>query len=120
MENKFEFSAVVKSFTELKVLLKSKIDCIIHTGVSPCDEIELKELATAHSENLTTYLDAEDLIYYFRFGKKEHYEYLPLGISISNLKETVNNQINPPVYSEDELMSIYQRSCEELSKITRE
>jgi hypothetical protein len=117
MENKFEFSAIVKSFAELKGSLKSKMDCIIHTGVSSCNEIELKNLAIEHIDNLSIYNDGEDEIYYFRFGKKEYYEYLPLGISVSELKGTVNNLVNPRELSPDDLMNIYQKGLVELSKI---
>lgn len=117
MENKFEFSAIVKSFAELESSLKSKMDCIIHSGVCHCDDVELKYLATEHKNNLTTYLVAGDEIYYFRFGKKEYYEYLPLGIPMSELKETVVRLISPPEYSLDDLMKIYQDSLEKLGEI---
>lgn len=117
MKNKFEFSAIVLSFAELEGALNRKSDCIIHTGVSPCDSVRLKNLAIEHNNNLTTYLDDQDEIYYFRFGKKEHYDHLPLGIPMGELKNKVTRLINPTVYTPEDLMSIYQKGLIELSKI---
>jgi hypothetical protein len=117
MENKFEFSATVKSFAELNPLVRRKIDCIIHTGVSHCNDVELKNLAIEYKNNLTKYLDGEDEIYYFRFGKKEHYEYLPLGIPISKLRETANGLINPPKLTSNDINKILEDGIIALSKI---
>lgn len=100
LKNTFEFSAVVSNFDDLKKSLgKHPFDAIFHSGILPYVQEELENLCVEYKDNLTIYDDNGASIYYFRFGKKEYYEYMPFALSLEELRQKIeitlkNNESN--------------------------
>ena len=114
----FEFSAIVKNFDELRIsIVENKFDAIFHSGMIPYDKIELDKLCFENKENLTVYEDNGTSIYYFRFGEKEYYDFMPLALSLNELKRIIENMIRPQVYTQEEIERIFQKSSYKLAKI---
>ncbi len=114
----FEFSAIVKNFDELRFSLENhKLDAIFHSGMILYDKIELDKLCNDNKENLTVYEDNGTSIYYFRFGKKEYYDFMPFALSLKELKRIIENMIRPRVNTQEEIEINFQKSLTKLAEI---